>query len=73
MRIYTDMRRGAEEMKKVRGRLDVDQVDDVMDDIQEEVDASQKVRCWQFAAILRLMFSSGLVASQLHSIVGVPF
>jgi len=37
------MRRGAEEMKKVRGCLDVDQVDDVMDDIQEEMDVSQKV------------------------------
>lgn len=46
VRIFADMRRGAEEMKKARGHLDVDQVDDVMDDIQEEMDVSQKVSCW---------------------------
>ena len=44
MQTFNAMRSGAQAMKDARGRLDVDQVDDVMDDIKEEMDTAEQVR-----------------------------
>lgn len=43
MQTFNAMRTGAQAMKDARGRLDVDQVDDVMDDIKEEMDTAEQV------------------------------
>lgn len=44
MQTFAAMSSGAKAMQDARGRLDVDQVDDVMDDIKEEMDISEQVR-----------------------------
>lgn len=43
MQTFNAMRSGAQAMKDARGRLDVDQVDDVMDDIKEEMDTAEQI------------------------------
>lgn len=43
MQTFAAMSSGAKAMQDARGRLDVDQVDDVMDDIKEEMDISEQV------------------------------
>lgn len=43
MQTFNAMRSGADAMKGARGRLDVDQVDDVMDDIKDEMDIAEQV------------------------------
>lgn len=44
MQTFNAMRSGAKAMQDARGRLDVDQVDDVMDDIKDEMDIAEQVR-----------------------------
>lgn len=44
MQTFNAMRTGNQAMQDARGRLDVDQVDDVMDDIREEMDIASQVR-----------------------------
>lgn len=44
MQTFNAMRSGAKAMQDARGRLDVDEVDDVMDDIKEEMDIAEQVR-----------------------------
>lgn len=43
MQTFNAMRSGAKAMQDARGRLDVDQVDDVMDDIKDEMDIAEQV------------------------------
>ncbi|CAM9985591.1 unnamed protein product [Discosporangium mesarthrocarpum] len=43
MNTFNAMRTGAKAMQEARGRLDVDQVDDVMDDIREEMDIAEQI------------------------------
>lgn len=43
MQTFNAMRSGAKAMQDARGRLDVDEVDDVMDDIKEEMDIAEQV------------------------------
>lgn len=45
MQTFNAMRSGATAMQDARGRLDVDQVDDVMDDIKDEMDIAEQVCC----------------------------
>lgn len=47
MQTFNAMRSGAKAMQDARGRLDVDQVDDVMDDIKDEMDIAEQVRVVQ--------------------------
>lgn len=44
MQTFNAMRSGAKAMQDARGRLDVDQVDDVMDDIKDEMDIAEQVQ-----------------------------
>eukprot|EP00752_Nemacystus_decipiens_P001243 g1242.t1 len=43
MQTFNAMRSGAKAMQDARGRLDVDQVDDVMDDIKDEMDIAEQI------------------------------
>ncbi|CAN0336557.1 unnamed protein product, partial [Hapterophycus canaliculatus] len=43
MQTFQAMSSGAKAMRDARGRLDVDQVDDVMDDIKDEMDIAEQV------------------------------
>lgn len=53
MQTFNAMRSGAKAMQDARGRLDVDQVDDVMDDIKDEMDIAEQVsrRGWRPPAL----------------------
>lgn len=56
MQTFNAMRSGAKAMQDARGRLDVDQVDDVMDDIKDEMDIAEQVsrRGWRPQALSEL-------------------
>lgn len=56
MQTFNAMRSGAKAMQDARGRLDVDQVDDVMDDIKDEMDIAEQVsrRGWRSPALSEL-------------------
>lgn len=71
MQTFNAMRSGAKAMQDARGRLDVDQVDDVMDDIKDEMDIAEQVsrRGWGPRALSERNAPVGLFRRGLSSAI----